>query len=169
MIASSHSTFTQPELHPFGSVISSTVTFIFRTLPADKKKKFNHIKNVGDCFNLCQTFYQLSGRPIIMAELSRVIQKAFQSLLGRPGDSYTNCLLCLHATAFPLVVSEISRTLLLSFLFHFRISLISGVIWLGHRYGFKCTMIPPSIIVRFCWNGHKASSLGLSRMAKAYL
>lgn len=75
----------------------------------------------------------------------------------------------LHAMAFPLVVSEISMLLFESFLFHLRTSFTSGLILLGHRKGFKCTIIPPSLMLRFCWNGHMASSLGLSRIASAYL
>lgn len=51
MIASSHSTFTQTGLH-LGSVISSTVTFIFRTLPANKKNK--KIQSHQECGGLLQ-------------------------------------------------------------------------------------------------------------------
>ena len=46
---------------------------------------------------------------------------------------------------------------------------LEGLILLGHKNGFKWTIIPPLLMVRLCWNGHIASSLGLSRIASAYL
>ena len=92
-----------------------------------------------------------------VAEISNIVAFFF-SQIGHDIDKVKLIFLTLsldsslhlHAMAFPLLVSEISMLLFESFLFHLRTLFTSGLILLGHRKGFKCTIIPPSLMVRFC-------------------